>query len=127
MRKLNTGFGSPINTARELGDAGLVYGPAHLALLRALKLASDGQNDFIRDDVKRVEAMWEMGDASAQARGFVLALNGGRRVYLQYVRAELEGDVQEDLQILPMAKERYPQLSGGGIIWNDQIGEQLTI
>jgi len=70
-------------------------------------------------DIERVEAMWEMLDAYSTSHGFVLALTGGRRAYLQYVSDE----EAEDVQILPMTDERYPALTGGGIKWTADVGD----
>ena len=59
-----------------------------------------------------------MLDASSTSRGFVLALTGGRRAYLQYVSDQ----EAEEVEILPMGDERFPALESGGFEWTDHFG-----
>ena len=97
--------------------------PSLQSLLRALELAPMYGLGFDRIDVARVEAQWEMLEDDSTAHGFVLALRDGRRCYLQYIAAYDQGDVIEDIETLPMCDERYPSLSGGGIVCDDRVGD----
>ncbi len=99
--------------------------PILQGFLRAVELAAEDDRGFALMDVRHVEATWEIVDGDASAYGFVLALHDGhnsRRLYLQYVCVFSE-DESEELEILPMQDERYPQLEGGGIIWNDEVAD----
>lgn len=96
--------------------------PSLQSLLRALELAGTSDFGFDRLDVVGVESCWEMLDDDSTAHGFVLALRGGERRYLQYVAAYDGEGVDEEVETLPMANERYPSLEGGGIAWDDEVG-----
>ncbi|CAN5333668.1 hypothetical protein BH10PSE6_BH10PSE6_54690 [soil metagenome] len=89
------------------------------SLLRAVAFCGEEGWGLALIDIERVEAMWEMLDAFSTSHGFVLALTGRRRVYLQYISDNEAGDVQ----LLPMTDERYPDLQGGGIKWTDDVGD----
>ena len=66
--------------------------------------------------------MWELLDLDSTSHGFVLALHDGRRCYLQYVMApDGDDDISEDVALLPMKDERYPQLKGGELSWADDV------
>src|SRR5690349_20558134 len=80
--------------------------PPLQSLIRAIELAAEERWELALVDIERVEAMWEMLDAFSTAHGFVLALTGGRRAYLQYVSDE----DAEEVEILPMGDERFPVL-----------------
>lgn len=89
------------------------------SLLRAVGFcAREGWNLELLD-IARVEAMWEELDGSSTSHGFVLALTGGRRAYLQYV----SDDDWEDVRLLPMGAERYPFPNGRGVFWTDRVGD----
>ena len=107
-----------------------VLTPAMQALLDATDCAAHEDNGFALNDVDRVESYWEMLDSLSTAHGFVLALRDGRRVYLQLVVDEYgEDEAGVELQILPMRGERYPELKGGGFVWDDdtrQLNGVLT-
>jgi hypothetical protein len=70
-------------------------------------------------DIERVEAIWEVLDCDSTSHGFVLALTGGRRAYLQYI----SDNDWDDVQLLPMSDERYPSLGGSRIAWTDRVGD----
>jgi len=89
------------------------------SLLRAVAFCAEEGWGLALIDIVRVEAIWEMLDAYSTSHGFVLSLTGGRRAYLQYI----SDNEAEDVQILPMADERYPALSGGGFKWSDDVGD----
>ena len=91
--------------------------PPLQSLIRAVELGAEERWELALIDIERVEAMWEMLDAFSTAHGFVLALNGGRRAYLQYVSDE----EAEEVEILPMGDERYPVLGSGGFKWTDDV------
>jgi hypothetical protein len=93
--------------------------PRLRSLLRAIEFCCEERWNLELLDVERVEAVWEMVDAVSISHGFVLALRDGQRAYLQYV----SDDEAEDVQLLPMANERYPALRGGRFIWTDDVGD----
>jgi hypothetical protein len=97
--------------------------PAMYALLDAVTFASKEGYGFDLVDVARVEAFWEMLDDVADGHGFVLSLRDGRRLYLQLVSARDDDEPIDELEMLPMGDERYPQMEGGGIAWCDEVGE----
>jgi hypothetical protein len=66
----------------------------------------------------------ELLDLDSTSHGFVLSLRTGGRTYLQYVTAPGANDEPvEDVEFLPMGRERYPDLRGGGIWWDDDVHE----
>jgi hypothetical protein len=93
--------------------------PPLRSLLRAVEFCCEEHWNLELLDIERVEARWEMIDPFSESHGFVLALTWGRRAYLQYI----SDDEAEDVQILPMADERYPALKGGGIKWTADVGD----
>lgn len=93
--------------------------PALQSLVRAVELGAEERWELALMDIERVEAMWEMLDAFSTAHGFVLALTGERRAYLQYV----SDDDAEEVEILPMGDERFPVLGGGGFRWTDDVSD----
>jgi hypothetical protein len=96
--------------------------PALTSLHRALFLSTAYHWKLDLEDVERVESMWELLDLDSTSHGFVLALHDGRRFYLQYVMAPGgDDDVSEDVTLLPMKDERYPQLKGGELPWEDDV------
>ena len=97
--------------------------PALLALLDAVTHASKAGYGFDLVNVASVEAFWQMLDEVADAHGFVLSLRDGQRLYLQLVSARDDDEPIDDLEMLPMDDERYPQIDGGGIAWSDDVGE----
>jgi hypothetical protein len=102
-------------------------GPRLHSLLRGLDLALLYDQGFGPLDVACVESSWEMLEDDSTAHGFVLTLRDGRRRYLQYIAVYRDdGDVDEEIQTLPMADERYPRFNNsGGIVWDDDV-EDLT-
>jgi hypothetical protein len=93
------------------------------ALMDAVESAGEEGSGFDLLDIERVEAFWQMLDAFATAHGFVLSLRGGSRVYLQYITASDDDKPVEEIEVLPMSGERYPDLRGGGIVWIDEVEE----
>jgi hypothetical protein len=90
-------------------------------LRRALEIAEEDGLGIARSDVQRVEAMWAIDDGDWNALGFVLLLQDGRRVYLDYF-FDFANDAEE-VELQPMGQERYPTIEGGGIEWSDDVGE----
>lgn len=115
---------APVSFSRPLRLFELSPVPAAMeALLDAVALASEAKYGFDLLDVERVEAFWEMLDVVADAHGFVLALRDSRRLYLQLVSAHDDHEPIDDLEMLPMSDERYPQIQGGDIVWSDEVAE----
>jgi hypothetical protein len=77
-------------------------------LRRALEIADEDGLGVARADVERVEAMWTIDDGDWNALGFVLLLQDGRRVYLDYVFDFAENE--EEIDLHPMGSERYPTI-----------------
>jgi hypothetical protein len=94
-----------------------------LALMDAVESAAEEKSGFDLLDIERVEAFWEMIEDCSTAHGFVLSLRDGSRVYLQYITAIDDERPTEEIEVLPMADERYPDLKGGGIVWQDEVDE----
>jgi hypothetical protein len=97
-------------------------------IFRAVELAPGEAHGFGREDVLRVEALWELLDANFVTYGYVVALRDGRRTYLQYDFGEWpreDGDgveVIEKVEVLPMGDERYPSLQGiDRLGWSDDV------
>ena len=97
------------------------------SLMRACGIAGAERGGPAMIDIARVESVWELIDDESTAHGFVLALRDDRRVYLQYVMTFDEEDgLTEDVQTLPMGAERYPDLEGGGVAWDDDSASELN-
>lgn len=110
---------SPIAQARRTASISLAFmTPPLRSLIRAVELGAEERWELALMDIERVEAIWEMLDAYSTSHGFVLALSGGRRAYLQYVSDE----EAEEVEIMPMGDERFPSLQGGGFEWSDDVG-----
>jgi hypothetical protein len=90
------------------------------ALMDAVESAAEEGSGFDLIDIERVEAFWQMIESCSTAHGFVLALRGGSRVYLQLVSASDDEEPIEEVEVLPMTGARYPDLKGGGIVWSDE-------
>jgi hypothetical protein len=90
------------------------------ALMRACEVGRAERVGPALLEVDRVESAWELIDDASTAHGFVLALRDGRRCYLQYVMTADAGAIDEDVVALPMRDERYPDLKGGGVVWDDR-------
>jgi hypothetical protein len=111
---------SHLPSARRAASISLAFmTPSLQSLIRAVELGAEERWELALIDIERVEAVWETIDAFSIAHGFVLALNGGRRAYLQYVSDE----EAEDVEILPMGDERFPTLGSGGFKWTDAVGD----
>ena len=93
------------------------------ALIDAIESAGEEGSGFDLLDIECVEAFWQMIDSFSTAHGFVLALRGGSRVYLQLITATDDEKPIEEIEVLPMADERYPDLQGGGIVWINEVEE----
>jgi hypothetical protein len=102
--------------------------------LNAVLLAAEMEGGFGLGDVARVEEAWEIADAVIVSHGYVVALAGGQRVYLEYTMDDSAGETDEEIAIepLPPGMER-PDLSeggggGGGVYWYrpDHIAEYLA-
>ncbi|WP_428667591.1 hypothetical protein [Reyranella sp.] len=90
-------------------------------LRRALEIAEQDGFGLNRADMQRVEAMWSIESGDWIALGFVLALQDGRRAYLDYHYDFAEDEEEVDVQ--PMGGERRPAIKSGGIEWSDEVGE----
>lgn len=111
---------SQLPSARRAASISLAFmTPSLQSLIRAVELGAQERWDLALIDIERVEAVWETIDAFSTSHGFVLALTGGRRAYLQYVSDE----EAEEVEILPMGDERFPVLGSGGFEWTDHVGD----
>lgn len=72
--------------------------------------------------IKRVEAFWELIDGDATAHGFVVELQDGRRAYLDYAMS-FEHTVIEHGEMVPMGRERYPELRGSVPGWSNDVDD----
>lgn len=84
--------------------------------LNALLLVAAREDDgFGVHEIARIEEAWQIVDADIASHGFVLALDDGRRVYLEYTHDSLSEDAQEEINLVELAPgmER-PDLSEGG-------------
>ena len=124
--------GAPVLTNRKSEPMGRGRPPLQLwsvvptelaALMDAVESAGEEGSGFDLLDIERVEAFWQMLESCATAHGFVLALRGGSRVYLQLVTATDDDKPIEEIEVLPMGDERYPDLRGGDFAWIDEVGE----
>ena len=97
-----------------------VLAPEVAALVDAVESAGEEGSGFDLLDIGRVEAFWQMIGIHSVAHGFVLALRNGSRVYLQLVSTAAEKPVEE-IEVLPMGDERYPDLKGSDIAWIDEV------
>jgi hypothetical protein len=94
------------------------------ALIDAIESASEEGSCFDLLDVERVELFWQQIESHSTAHGFVLLLRDDSRVYLQYITATDDERPVEDVVVLPMGRERRPELGGGsGITWIDDVEE----
>jgi hypothetical protein len=113
---------SPLNEGLARLLMGGLVPPALTSLRRALGISAAYDWRLDLEDIDRVESMWELLDLDSTSHGFVIALEDGRRCYLQYVMAPGDNDdIVEDVETLPMGDERYPDLKGGGICWSDDV------
>jgi hypothetical protein len=130
--KVSEPTGTPVLTSKKSEPMGRGALPLQLwsviptelaALMDAVESAGEEGSGFDLLDIERVEAFWQMLDAFSTAHGFVLTLRGGSRIYLQLVTATDDEKPIEEIEVLPMTDERYPDLRGGGIVWNDEVEE----
>lgn len=96
------------------------------SLMRACGIAETERDGPAMIDIARIESVWELIDDESTAHGYVIALRGGRRLYLQYVMTFDEDGIVEEVETLPMTDERYPDLEGGGIAWDDDSASELS-
>lgn len=73
-------------------------------------------------EIKRIEAYWELIDGDATAHGFVMELQDGRRAYLDYSMV-FDPTITEHAEMVPMERERYPQLSGFVPGWSTNVDD----
>lgn len=102
-----------------------VVPPELMALMDAVESAEEEKSGFDLLDIERVESFWQRLDGPASSHGFVLSLRGGSRVYLQYITATDDDERPvEEIEVLPLGDERYPDLRGGhGVVWMDAVDE----
>lgn len=98
--------------------------PADLtAFLRALELSAereDGSTGVDVDEIALVESAWQIPDTVVSSYGWVLALEDGRRLYLEYTLDDSgPGAVNEELEIRELQPdEAYPVLDDdAGVFW----------
>lgn len=100
------------------------------AFLRALRLAEEKLAVDI-DGIALVEAAWEIADTIVSSNGWVLALDNGRRLYVEYM-LDYSGDpLAEEIEVRTLLPgETYPALKNeAGVLWYrpDKINEHLGI
>ena len=111
-------------------DCSTLIRPSHANFFRAVEMAPRLVQGFELADVERIESMWELDDGEAASSGYVIALRYGRRVYLDYYAGpDLRADADdaptiEEVQVTPLAADqKYPQLEGGGVRWQNDVSE----
>ena len=92
------------------------------SLTRACELGTKEGWGCPLSGIKRVEAYWELIDGDATAHGFVIELQDGRRAYLDY-SISFDGPVIEHAEIVPMERERYPELRGSVPGWSTDVDD----
>lgn len=88
--------------------------------LNAMLFVAEREDDgFGLHEIVRVEEAWEIVDADIASHGFILALEDGRRVYLEYTLDHFEGCAQEEIDLVELAPgmERPDLSEGGGVNW----------
>jgi hypothetical protein len=93
------------------------------ALMDAVESAGEEGSGFDLLDIERVEAFWQQIELHSTAHGFVLTLRDGTRVYVQYITATDDEKPVEDIVVLLLGGERYPDLRGTDLVWDDDTGE----
>jgi hypothetical protein len=107
--------------------------PDLAAFLRALELSEEyGHGRIDPDEIALVEAAWEIPDTVVSSYGWVLSLQGGRRIYLEYtIDNTRPGGVSEELTLTELQPgETYPTLDDDtGVFWYrpDQLNLHLGI
>lgn len=88
--------------------------------LNALLLVAELEHGFGLHEVERVEEAWQIVDADIASHGFVVALQDGRRVYLEYTADDMSDAPGEEIDLSDLAPgmER-PDLAeaGYGVHW----------
>ena len=92
--------------------------------LRALELAEESpEYGFQPTEIDKIESGWFTFDADYLICGFVFAMGGGRRLYVEYSRDDLKILAEEAMTVEPLKKgERYGKnTSAGPWGWHDQV------
>jgi hypothetical protein len=96
----------------------LVCMPIDLAcFLRATELAHAIEPGFLRADVTDIEAAWQIDDLDHTSCGWVVALTGGRRVYLTYTMEDAEAGRPEEVALESVAEGQALHELEPGIEW----------
>lgn len=93
----------------------------------ALEKLSKGAHGFERSDIAHVEAHWWYFDLLSWSSGYIVGLEDGRRVYIDYVRF-LEDD-EECIQVIVKilsATEPFPTDTAIPGHWDESGAEVLT-
>jgi hypothetical protein len=124
--------GAPVLGGRKIEPMGRTRPPLRIwsviptelaALLDAVESAAEEGSGFDLFDIEQVEAFWQILEPCSAAHGYVLTLRGGSRVYLQLLTATDDDRPIEEVEVLPMRHERYPDLKGAHIAWIDDVDE----
>jgi hypothetical protein len=107
--------------------------PDLAAFLRALGVSEEyGRGRIDPDEIVLVETAWEIPDTVVSSHGWVLSLQGGRRVYLEYtIDNTRSGGVTEEVTLTELRPdEPYPTLGEDtGVFWYrpDHLNRHLGI
>jgi len=100
------------------------------AFIHALELSAEG-GYLDADDIALVESAWQIPDAVVSSYGWVLALKGDRRLYLEYTIDDTAPGMPEELDLIELRPDQtYPALKhDGGVYWYqpDHINAHLGI
>jgi len=94
--------------------------PADLTVfLRALQLAGERALGIRAEDIALVEAAWSIPDTVVSSHGWVLALEDGRRVHLEYTLDDSRRGAPEELTLTQLRlDETYPAMENdAGVLW----------
>ena len=101
------------------------------SFLRACALAPTVDASFDPSDVTLIESAWQILDMAVSSFGWVVAMTGGRRLYLEYTLDDTKQGAPEELEVIPLAAgEPYPTLEdGAGVYWYrpDHINKHLGL
>ncbi|HEY6983995.1 hypothetical protein [Reyranella sp.] len=91
--------------------------------MRALALAQTRGLEL--HEVQGVEARWNLTHESLVGAGFILGLQGRRRIYLEYCRDEASEVLDERIVVKPLAADTlYPRPSPHlpAVRWSTKVG-----
>jgi len=100
------------------------------AFLRALDLTRESEVPVDADDIAVVETAWTIPDTVVSSHGWVIALKGGRRLYLEYTLDDITS-AAEELALIDLRPDQvYPTLDDDtGVFWYrpDDLNRQLGL